>query len=395
MRILLINQYAGAPSLGMEFRPHWMAVEWQKLGHEVLIVAGDHSHLRRAQPARGRSHVDAVDFLTLGTPGYTSNGARRFVNILAFRAQLMRASHTLTGWKPDVVIASSTHPMDIRPALRIARGTGALFVHEVHDLWPLTPRLLGGMSERHPMIMWMQREEDLGCREADLMVSMLPATLPYLQSRGLDPERWAHVSNGVPPEAVLAEDPGPPDDGTFRVGYFGAHGPANDLETLIEAARLLREKDVEFHLTGSGPLKAELQQLAAGLPSVRFHEAVSPDEARSRMAEMDALYIGLAPSPLFGHGISPNKMFDYMASGRPIIQAIDTPSSPAELAGCCVRCEPGNASDAAEVITALMRTTSDGRAELGVAGRAYVTTSATYPALAVAFLGELQAVRVR
>ena len=270
MRILLINQYAGAPSLGMEYRPHWMATEWQKLGHEVLIVAGDHSHLRRVQPSAGRSTVEGVDFLTLRTPQYDENGPRRFANILAFRVQLRRAAKTLREWRPDVVIASSTHPMDIRPGLRIARKSGALFVHEVHDLWPLTPKLLGGMSDRHPMIMWMQREEDLACREADLVVSMLPATLPYLESRGLDADRWVYVSNGVPVEAVLDTDDPPGTMAVFRVGYFGAHGPANDLGTLIEAARLLQDDLVEFHLTGSGPLKAELQRQASGLANVHL-----------------------------------------------------------------------------------------------------------------------------
>ena len=188
MRILLINQYAGAPSLGMEYRPHWMALEWQKLGHDVLVVVGDHSHLRRAQPPVGRARIEGVDFLTLRTPAYGENGSRRFVNIVAFRSQLYRHVRDLATWCPDAVIASSTHPMDIRPAMRVGRKSGAMFVHEVHDLWPLTPKLLGGMSDRHPMIMWMQREEDLACREADLVVSMLPATLPYLQSRGLDPK---------------------------------------------------------------------------------------------------------------------------------------------------------------------------------------------------------------
>ncbi len=385
VRILLINQYAGSPNLGMEHRPHWMASEWQKLGHEVLIVAGDHSHLRRAQPAVGRSTIEGVDFLTLATPRYDENGARRFMNILAFRVQLQRSSKTLRAWRPDAVIASSTHPMDIRPGLRLAREKGAVFVHEVHDLWPLTPKLLGGMSDRHPMIMWMQREEDLACREADLIVSMLPATLPYLQSRGLAPTRWVHVSNGVPPEAVLGEDEAPPDHGAFKVGYFGAHGPANDLATLIEAARLLQDEEIEFHLWGSGPLKANLQHQADGLGRVRFHDPVAPVVARSEMATMDALYIGLANSELFVHGVSPNKMFDYMAVGRPVVQAIDTPGSPAEQAGCALRCKPGDPDDVARAILALTRLPRDQRATMGRAGRDYVLGHAIYPRLAQAF----------
>lgn len=386
MRILLINQYAGAPSLGMEYRPHWMAAEWQKMGHEVLIVAGDHSHLRRAQPPVGRSFVEGVDFLTVRTPRYRENGPRRFVNILGFRAQLRRSERRMNRWRPDAVIASSTHPMDIRPALQVARKSGALFVHEVHDLWPLTPKLLGGMSVRHPMIMWMQREEDLACREADLVVSMLPATLPYLQSRGLDEERWLYVSNGVPLEAVTVDEvEEPAGGGCFRLGYFGGHGVSNDLSTLIEAARLLKDEQLEFHLTGSGPLKVDLVRQADGLARVHFHDQVTPAEARLQMRSMNALYMGARSSPLYRHGIGLNKMFEYMAVGRPIIQAIETPSSPAEQAGCVVRCRPGEPNDVARAIRDLIRLKPAQRAAMGGAGREYVLRRATYPRLAESF----------
>lgn len=390
MRILLINQYAGAPSLGMEYRPHWMALEWQNLGHDVLIVAGDHSHLRRAQPPAGSSQIEGVDFLTLRTPPYGENGPRRFANILAFRAQVYRNAAALVRWRPDVVIASSTHPMDIRPAFRIARRADALFAHEVHDLWPLTPKLLGGMSDRHPMIRWMQREEDLACREADLVVSMLPASLPYLQSRGLDPCRWTHVSNGVPEETVQGQVVQPTSEGEqFRVGYFGGHAPSNDLGTLVEAARLLQDESIEFHLTGSGPLKDQIQQQAAGLNRVFFHDSVAPSEAREMMRTMDALCILGCSTPLYKYGISPNKMFEYMAVGRPVIQGIDTPASPAQDAGCVTISTPGDPESFADAVLEVRGLGVDGRAASGRAGWEYVLARATYPRLAESLLSAI------
>jgi glycosyltransferase involved in cell wall biosynthesis len=284
--------------------------------------------------------------------------------------------------------------MDVRPGLWIARKAHALFVHEVHDLWPLTPKLLAGMSDRHPMIMWMQREEDLACKDADLVVSILPATLPYLQSRALVPSRWVSVSNGVPQDAIVdAGDAPGAEDGTFRVGYFGAHGPANDLETLVEAARLLQGDGVEVHLWGAGPSKPALQARAAAVANVRFHHPVSPTDARRAMTGMDALYIGLADSPLFEHGISPNKMFDYMAVGRPIIQAIDTPASPAEDAGCATICTPGDARSVARAVAEIRDLAPEQRLAMGRAGRQYVLTRATYPRLAKAFVGAVESAR--
>jgi glycosyltransferase involved in cell wall biosynthesis len=283
--------------------------------------------------------------------------------------------------------------MDIRPALRLARKSDALIVHEVHDLWPLTPKLLGGISDRHPMIAWMQREEDLACREADLVVSILPGALPYLQSRGLDPDRWVHISNGVPLEAVRDTSPGPVGDGVFRVGYFGAHGPANDLATLIEAGRRLQGDGIEVHMWGTGPARADLLARVAHLHNIHLHDPVSPADARTAMARMDALYIGLADSQLFEHGISPNKMFDYMAVGRPIIQAIVTPASPAEEAGCATICRPGDPMSVASAIVHVRDLTPEARQAMGAAGRDYVRARATYPRLAASFVDAISRTR--
>lgn len=387
----MINQYAGSPSMGMDLRPHWLATEWQRIGHEVLVVAGDHSHLRRRHPEPGHSTIDGVDFFTLATPNYQENGPRRLVNMVAFRFQLRWHSGMLSSWRPDAVIASSTHPLDVRPSLRIARQAGAVLVHEVHDLWPLTPRLLAGLSEKHPMIVWMQREEDLACRDADLVASILPGTQTYLQSRGLDPNRWVHISNGVPTSAV-AHMPrlGRSSSDPFRIGYFGGHGPSNDLETLIAAAQLLADTDIEFHLTGSGPSKPLLQAMSRGLGHVRFHDAVTPEEARPLMRTMDGLYMGLHASPLYEHGIGLNKMFDYMAAGVPIIQAIETPASPAEDAGCAMVCKPGDPHDVARAITGLRSASLERRATLATRGLDYVRDHATYPRLAEAFLQALE-----
>ena len=113
------------------------------------------------------------------------------------------------------------------------------------------------------------------------------------------------------------------------------------------------------------------------------------------MATMNALYIGLLDSPLFVHGVSPNKMFDYMAVGRPIIQAIETPDSPAEEAGCALLCRPGDPEDVATAIRTLTRLPSTELAAMGAAGREYVLSRATYPRLAERFAAELARLRSR
>ena len=108
------------------------------------------------------------------------NGVGRVVNIVSFLRRLGQWRQWLVD-KPDVVIASSTYPLDIGPARRMARAHDATLVWEVHDLWPLSPIELGGMSPRHPLMMWMQHAENMACRDADLVVSLLPKADDHLR----------------------------------------------------------------------------------------------------------------------------------------------------------------------------------------------------------------------
>lgn len=139
MNILYINHYAGSPSYGMEYRPFYLAREWVRAGHKVLVVAANESHIRTVIPSLGTEKsldevIQGVSYTWLRTPPYKGNGIARVWNMASFVRQLYsRARDFSTGFKPDVVIASSTYPMDVYAAKRIARLAGAKLVFEVHD----------------------------------------------------------------------------------------------------------------------------------------------------------------------------------------------------------------------------------------------------------------------
>lgn len=165
MNIILINHYAGSNIHGMEFRPYYLAREWVKLGHSVTIVAASFSHLRQKNPDLSEMMEEVIDdirYIWLPVNKYQGNGVMRFKNMLAFIYQLYKNMGKFIELKPDVVIASSTYPLDSYPAYKLAKKTGAKFVFELHDLWPLSPMELGGMSKWHPFIMLMQKAEDFG-----------------------------------------------------------------------------------------------------------------------------------------------------------------------------------------------------------------------------------------
>ena len=197
MNILLINHYAGSPKHGMEFRPYYLAQEWVKAGHHVRIVASDFSHVRSHQPRRKsdgsttwHESIDGVDYQWIATPEYKGNGVSRGRNIAAFLARIFFSSRQIAeDFRPDAVIASSTYPMDIWVARRIATLANAKLVFEVHDLWPLSPIEIGGMLPSHPFIRLCQIAENSAYRDAELVVSMLPNVAMHALQKGLPLDR--------------------------------------------------------------------------------------------------------------------------------------------------------------------------------------------------------------
>ena len=114
VRILYLNHYAGSPLLGMEYRPYYLAREWVRAGHTVKVLAANFSHVRTHQPAAGNEMVDGIAYRFYATPPYQGNGLGRVKNIAAFLLALWRHTARLVReFRPDVVIASSTYPMDI------------------------------------------------------------------------------------------------------------------------------------------------------------------------------------------------------------------------------------------------------------------------------------------
>ncbi len=401
MNILLVNHYAGSVRHGMEYRPFYLAREWVRLGANVLIVGASFSHVRTLQPDTAAETLDGVRYRWLATPAYRGNGAGRVRNIAAFCARLAWQARRLAGeFRPDAVIASSTYPMDIWPAARIARLAGAKLVHEVHDLWPLSPVELGGMSPRHPFIQVCQAAEDYACRHADAVVSMLPKVHGHLASRGLDLKRLHIVPNGV-----LADEWGGPGEalpgplaahlaaekaaGRTVVTYAGAHGLANALGTLLDAAALLGP-DAPFSvvLVGDGPEREALAGRVAreGLARVRLFPAIHKRQVPTLLSATDVAYIGLQRVPIFRFGIAPNKLMDYMAAGCVVLSAIEAGNDPVGESGCGLTVAAESPQAIADGLLRLRALPPQERARMGGRGRDFILAHHTWPVLARRFM---------
>lgn len=405
MNILLINHYAGSPYHGMEYRPYYFAREWVRLGHRVQIVASDHSHVRARQPqlaglSRLDETIDGIGYTWFKTPDYSGNGIKRVLNMFSFVSRLYREiSMLVRSFTPDIVIASSTYPMDIWPAHRIAKIFGARLVFEVHDLWPLSPMELGGMSKWHPFIMLVQEAEDYAYRNADVVVSMLPKVREYMESRGMEPYKLHIVPNGIDPTEWQTNTPNLQGSakeilssiraqGLHIVGYAGTHGVANALDTFLDAAKQMQGEKVAFVLVGGGPMKAALQKRVQmeRLLNVWFVDPVSKSQVPALLQWFDVAYIGWRKQTLYRFGIAPNKLTDYMMAKRPVLHAVDAGNDPVGEARCGLTVRPEDPLSVANGIRSLLALSEEERKAIGRRGRDYVMKNHTYPVLAKKFL---------
>lgn len=412
LKILYINHYAGSLKHGMEFRPFYMSREWVNSGHQVTILAASHSHVRATQPkiksAFTDEEIEGVHYTWVRTPVYEKNGVKRFVNMLTFIARAFQYALKLNKLTaPDAVIASSTYPLDIFPAWFIARIFGAKLLFEVHDLWPLSPIELGGMKHSHPFIILMQLAENFAYKHSDKVISMLPKTLPYMEEHGLKKEKFIYIPNGIDldewinpvslsdfPDVKNIEESIRTDqsNGFFTIAYLGTHGLANALDNLILAAEILKNEKVMVYLVGSGPDKNSLIEFAKSknLTNVKFINPIPKKTIPIVTKLFDCNYIGLQRQSLFRFGISPNKLMDYMAAEKPIINAVEAGNDPVAEAQCGISIPAENPKALAEAILKLKNLPREELQNLGKNGYQFMKNNHDYKILAQNFVRAME-----
>jgi glycosyltransferase involved in cell wall biosynthesis len=376
MHVLMIHQAVASASEAGGTRHYEFARHLIGQGHRVTVVAGQVSYLTGSRVASGPA-ADAG--ITIIRPFTSRSLHKSFVHRVASYISFMLSSAiaALRVRHVDVVVGTSPPIFQGAAALLVARLKRVPLVFEVRDLWPdfaIELQIL-----RNPLVIagarWLER---LLYRSADRLLVNSPGFIPHVESvSGRTPTL---IPNGADASLFSSGQTGARfreqwrASGRFVALYAGAHGTANSLETLLEAATLLRDrKEILFVLVGDGKEKASLQALAqsAGLDNVRF-EPPQPKEAMPDVvAAADACVAILRDVPLF-RTTYPNKVFDYMAAGKPTLVAIDgVIRQVVEESGGGVFVPPGNAKALAESLTRLAADRAD-CARMGANARAFV-----------------------
>lgn len=409
MKILLINHYAGSIYHGMEFRPYYLSREWVKMGHEVTIVAASFSHLRQKNidmdvPIK-EEFIDGIRYVWLKTPPYKGNGIGRIKNMISFLYKLYKHEYEINkDFIPDAVIASSTYPLDSYPANWIAKKHKAKFVFELHDLWPMSPMVLGNMSKWHPFIMIMQRAEDYWCHNADLVVSLLPDAYKHLVTRGMSMDKYVVIPNGICPNEWGEKKEDIPEEhayvieklqneNKFLIAYLGGFVESNKLSVLLDVAEKLKtNKNFHFLLIGKGPEKDKLLNIIKNkaLQNVALLPYVPKKSVPMLLGKMDLLIRIVSESKLDEYGASPNKIFDYMMSSKPILWNYSISKNLVRDANCGFTIQSFTVDSMAEIITNISLMDRNKLIQLGKNGHDFVLNNYTYNIMAEKYIKSLQ-----
>ena len=386
----ILNHYAISPDMSGGTRHFDLARELVKKGHEVTIFASGFDHHTRQylkiKPGEKMrvEEYDGVRFVWVNTLPYYGNNWRRVLNMLSYGWRVLRCSRGLS--KPDAVIGSSMHPFAALAGWWLARRYKAKFIFEVRDLWPQTAVDMGAMKKNSLPAKLLYAWEKFMYNKAEKIIVLLPYAKDYVASRGISPEKVFWLPNGVNLERF--DHPAPLEEGSevaevfeqyrdkFKVVYTGAHGPANGLEVIIHAASIFQDRNlgIHFFLIGDGPDKDRLISVAKEkrLNNVSFLPPVPKALVPSILEKADLLVHTIKKMEVLQYGMSPNKMYDYLASAKPIVTSIETKNNPVEEANAGIAVEPENPEALAEAIVKIYDLPEEKRIELGTNGRQYV-----------------------
>jgi glycosyltransferase involved in cell wall biosynthesis len=380
--IWVINQFAGTDRSGWGERHFYFSKYWVRQGYNVTIVSGSYNHMFNKLPEAPNSYnleeIEGIRFCWVKTPRYHAQSIMRFWSFIVFSIKVYFLPVKTYG-RPDIIIVSSMpiFPIVTGYLLKLKFNSKRLYF-EIRDIWPLTLQLLGNLARFHPAVLFIGWFEKFGYKKSDKIVSLLPNAEKHFEKIAGCGHKFVYIPNGLD-ENVLTKDVVPrefqnqiPKD-KFIVGYTGTLGLANALEYFIEAAGLLKNDDRFFFvLVGDGYLKNELMNKSKDFGNIVFLPKILKNQVADILNHFDVCFVGRNDSPLFEHGVSANKYFDYMLASKPILDSNNFIKDPVELSSCGLIVKPNSALAIKDGILEFFNMGAQQRERLGKIGKEYV-----------------------
>lgn len=380
INILLINQYSYPPGKSNWRRHFDLFRNFSKESYNIDVISGSFVHDRKEEILNKNEkyrliNSEGIKYHILSGILYKSKIVR-MLSMVQFFFKVLFFSKRLEN-KPNVIYASSPHPFNGLAGMYLARKYKCPFILEIRDLWPETWVAMGATTRKSVLYKVFAYIEKVLYKNADKIVT-LTANKDYYTLVGVDKKKVEIVSNGVDLVKYdsLSREKSPIkfSENKFNILYTGAHGTANCLEFILEVAKLIKNDEIIFNFIGEGEKKEELIKKAEdySLKNVRFYSPINKNSIPSTLKNGDAMILPVRNEPLYKYGISPNKMYEYFASSKPIIFSGTVANDMVKEANAGISVEAENIEKIKEAVLSLYNMSNEEREILGENGRKYV-----------------------
>lgn len=346
-----MNHYATSMFKDRAGRHYWFAKQLKQKGYDVTVFcATTFLNGNDVIDTKGKKYtvkeLDGIPFVFVKTVQSVGNGMKRVLNMGCFYENLFPVSkaYAKLHGKPDVILASSVHPLTMAAGIKIAKRFKVPCICEIRDLWPEAIFMFGKAKENSLFGKLLIAGEHWIYRNADALIFTKEGDTDYLKEKGwttaqggdIDLKKCHYINNGVDIaayeaniKAVPLNDPDLLDKSKFNVVYAGTIRPVNNVGNLLDAAAILKAKkryeNVQFLIYGDGMQLQELKERAKNehLDNVKLKGAVERKYIPFILSRSSVNMLNYSQNQYnWTRGNSSNKLFEYMASGKPIISTV-------------------------------------------------------------------------
>ena len=334
--ILIISKYVSTESNGFETRIFTIARILVKRGYSVTVISSNSNHLAYFKPFDGlfkKEEISGINIIWINTLKYNKSiSLKRVLSWLDFELKLFFLLLFSKINIKEITIVSSLSLLSILNAI-LFKSKNSKVIFEIRDIWPLTLVEEGGYSKNNLAVKFLGFVERIGYAKSDFVVGTMPNLKTHVDKIvGKNKAIVCCVPFGYEEEIKITEQTSEIEQiknltkDKFVICYSGSISLTNGLNSLIETIKLYDQKnivDVFFLILGDGLMSQNYQSKLDNCKNVLFTGKVSRDSIPNYLKLANLLYFSSVPSRVWDYGWSPNKIIEYMSSGKPVLAAYD------------------------------------------------------------------------
>lgn len=380
-RVWFVSHYSMPPQYEMRIKTQMYARYLQQLGIECTIFSASTIHNTEINLINDNSEYiikdyDDIHFIHIKCMDYKSTGIKRIINMKQFAYKFYKIANGFT--LPEVIVAD-VNCINYYYIYKFCKKNNITFIVDIRDLWPLSIEEYFGISNKNPIIRYLYHCERDMYKKADAIIFSMEGGIDYIKEKkwsDFDLNKIFYINNGVDfadfekkAKHNIFFDKDLCDNTKFKIVYTGSIRLANNIKSVVDAAKLLKEyDDIRFLVYGDGGDRQKLESYCKeeGISNLIFKGQVEKNRVPFILTQCDLSILNCKKTALLKYGISPNKLFEYFAAGNPVLMTIKPEYDLVENGGCGYSLNNAEPEKIADTILNIYRMPIEEREKMGL-----------------------------